>query len=226
VLLLASLLIGYVPQAALYGAGALLLLGLVTGIGFRRGLLGSAWRMLLALAVARAGFWLPETWLIPMLTAAIGIMAVDVIWTIGGDVLREEADARDQEEFEERTAAPEAVYAMSAVPVGAGPASQRWKPPTPTLPRKAGGSEQVAPMPARSRAVAAAPPRRRPRVPGYTAPSRRTHLPMLLKLMAAAAMALAVVATAPPDLGTRTWQLVGLLVDYARALAGLISGSS
>jgi hypothetical protein len=45
-------------------------------------------------------------------------------------------------------------------------------------------------------------------------------------LLVAAAMAFAVVSTAPPDLASRTWQLVELLVDYGRALAGLITGSS
>jgi hypothetical protein len=172
-------------------------------------MLGSAWRMLLALAVARAGFWLPETWLIPMLTAAVGIMAIDVLWTVGGDVLREEADAGEQQEFEERVAAPDAVLAMSAVPVGAGRANR-----------------QVAVMPARSRAIAVDPPRRRPRVPEYTSHRTRTHLPAVFKLLVATAMAFAVVSTAPPDLATRTYQLVGLLVDYGRALAGLITGSS
>jgi hypothetical protein len=206
--LLASLAVGYVPQAAILAVGALLLLGLVTGIGFKRWLLGSAWRMLLAVSVARAGFWLPETWLIPMLTAAVGIMAIDIIWTIGGDLLREEADAREQEELEERVAAPEPVYAMSAVPASSARVSQ------------------VAAMPARSRAIAVDPPRRRARVPEYAPYRTKSHLPALFKLLVAAAMALAVVSTAPPDLATRTWQLVGLLVDYGRALAGLITGSS
>jgi hypothetical protein len=63
-------------------------------------------------------------------------------------------------------------------------------------------------------------------VPEYTSHRPRTHLPALFKLLVAAAMALAVVSTAPPDLATRMWQLVGLLIDYGRALAGLITGST
>jgi hypothetical protein len=207
--LLASLLIGYVPQAVLIAGGAVLLLGLVTGIGFRRGLLGSAWRMLLAVAVLRAGFWLPEAWLVPMLTAAVAIMAIDVVWTIGGDLLREEADARlEEEELEARRPAHEMALAVSAIPANAGRASR-----------------QVAVMPARMRPVAVDPPRGGERVPQFSARRTRTHLPAMFKLLAAAAMAFAVVATAPPELASRTSQLIGLLVDYGRALAGLITGS-
>jgi len=62
----------------------LLAAGLVASLWRRHDLLGSAWRLLLAVTVVNLGFWLGSPLLVPTITVALVVTVVDVWWSIAG----------------------------------------------------------------------------------------------------------------------------------------------
>lgn len=82
--LLFASLITPAPIQAIMAIAVLLLLGLVTLVWSRRDLLGSAWRILLAVTVINAGFWIGGAILVPAITAALLITVGDLWWIVAG----------------------------------------------------------------------------------------------------------------------------------------------
>jgi len=82
--LLFASLITPAPTQAILAIVVLLVIGLVTLVWLRRDLLGAAWRALLAVTVINAGFWLGGAILVPAITLALLITAVDIWWIIAG----------------------------------------------------------------------------------------------------------------------------------------------
>ncbi|HEY0492738.1 MAG TPA: hypothetical protein VGD57_04650 [Candidatus Dormibacteraeota bacterium] len=82
--LLFASLITPAPAQAILAIGGLLAVGLVTMVWRRRDLLGTAWRVLLAVTVINAGFWLGGASLVPAITVALLITVSDLWWIIAG----------------------------------------------------------------------------------------------------------------------------------------------
>ncbi|HSO93152.1 MAG TPA: hypothetical protein VLS53_01610 [Candidatus Dormibacteraeota bacterium] len=82
--LLFASLITPAPIQATMAIAVLLVIGLVTLVWSRRDLLGSAWRVLLAVTVINAGFWMGGAILVPAITLALLITAGDLWWIIAG----------------------------------------------------------------------------------------------------------------------------------------------
>ena len=72
------------PSQAILGIAVLLAIGLVTLVWRRRDLFGAAWRVLLAVTVINAGFWLGGASLVPAITLALLITVGDLWWVIAG----------------------------------------------------------------------------------------------------------------------------------------------
>jgi hypothetical protein len=87
-------LIAPAPSGATVGVAVLLVAGLVAALWRRPDLLGSAWRLLLAVTIVNLGFWLGSPLLVPAITLAIVATLVDLWWSIAGPVL--EADRADR----------------------------------------------------------------------------------------------------------------------------------
>ena len=77
-------LIAPAPPAAILGTGLLLVVGLIASLWRRIGLLGSAWRLLLAVSIVNLGFWLGSPLLVPAITLALGVTVLDTWWSIRG----------------------------------------------------------------------------------------------------------------------------------------------
>ena len=75
-------LIAPAPPAATVGVAVLLGLGFVASLWRRHDLLGSAWRVLLAVAIVNLGFWLGSPLLVPAITLAIVATLADLWWSI------------------------------------------------------------------------------------------------------------------------------------------------
>jgi hypothetical protein len=82
--LLFASLITPAPTQAILAIAVLLAIGLITLVWRRRDLLGAAWRVLLAVTVINAGFWLGGAVLVPAITLALLITAGDLWWIIAG----------------------------------------------------------------------------------------------------------------------------------------------
>ena len=82
--LLFASLITPAPTQAILAIVILLVIGLVTLVWSRRDLLGAAWRVLLAVTVINAGFWLGGATLVPAITLALLITVGDLWWIIAG----------------------------------------------------------------------------------------------------------------------------------------------
>jgi hypothetical protein len=87
-------LIAPAPSGATVGVAVLLVGGLVVALWRRNDLLGSAWRLLLAVTIVNLGFWLGSPLLVPAITLAIVVTLVDLWWSIAGPAL--EADRADR----------------------------------------------------------------------------------------------------------------------------------
>jgi hypothetical protein len=77
-------LIAPTPPLATTGVAVLLAAGLVASLWRRHDLLGSAWRLLLAVTVVNLGFWLGSPLLVPTITVALVVTVVDLWWSIAG----------------------------------------------------------------------------------------------------------------------------------------------
>jgi len=80
-------LIAPAPPAATIGVAVLLGIGLVASIWRRADLLGSTWRILLAVTIVNLGFWLGSPLLVPAITLAIIATLGDLWWSIAGPAL-------------------------------------------------------------------------------------------------------------------------------------------
>ncbi|HEY8737087.1 MAG TPA: hypothetical protein VIO62_08605 [Candidatus Dormibacteraeota bacterium] len=80
-------LIAPAPPAATIGVAVLLGIGLVASIWRRADLLGSTWRILLAVTIVNLGFWLGSRLLVPAITLAIIATLGDLWWSIAGPAL-------------------------------------------------------------------------------------------------------------------------------------------
>ena len=80
--LLFASLITPAPNQAIVVIALLLGVGLLTLVWRRRDLLGAAWRVLLAVAVINAGFWLGGGALVPAITLALLVTVADLWWMI------------------------------------------------------------------------------------------------------------------------------------------------
>jgi hypothetical protein len=80
-------LITQAPPAASAAIAIVLAAGLVAAVWRRRDLLGSTWRLLLAIAIVNLGFWLGGAILVPAITLAIVVTFGDLWWSIIGTIV-------------------------------------------------------------------------------------------------------------------------------------------
>lgn len=85
--LLASLVAPDLPSVTAT-VGLLLGVGIVASVWRRADFLGSAWRLLLAVAVIDLAFWFGGAFLIPAITLAVGISVGDLWWSLASSTLR------------------------------------------------------------------------------------------------------------------------------------------
>ncbi|MDQ6884496.1 MAG: hypothetical protein M3077_09745 [Candidatus Dormibacteraeota bacterium] len=101
-------LIAPAPFPAIAVVSVLLAAGTVTFVWRRQDWLGSAWRVLLAVAVVNLGFWLGSPWLVPAITIALVLTLADLWWSISDTPASPVADV-----------APVPVSALQPMPAAA-----------------------------------------------------------------------------------------------------------